>query len=205
MRAGDDKVSRGYRVWVALVLTVGVAAMLWVAAPRVAAMIRHKTPPSPAMREASAELDPFAASGPAPEVPLNPNTDRERLLLAAYAMRGIPYKYGAKGPDKLDCSGFTKKAYDAIGVKLPDGSFNQAAGERPLASLDQLTPGDLLFYRWYGEKGVTHVTMYAGNGWAIGTGSPGQKPWVVVYPLASDLRVEGTVITYRHIVLDDEG
>jgi len=46
--------------------------------------------------------------------------------------------------------------------------------------------------------------MYAGNGWVIGTGTPGQPPKVVLYPLASDLRNTGDVLTYRHVRLPDE-
>lgn len=155
------------------------------------------------MRAAAAELETKQETEP-PAPPRNPKTDRDRLMVAAYSMRGIPYEWGAKGPDKLDCSGFTKAAYSAVGVRLPDGSFNQAEGEMPLRSLDQLSPGDLLFYRWGGSDNVTHVTLYAGDGWAIGTGSPGQPKVVVVYPLAGDRRIAGTVITYRHIALADE-
>ena len=116
----------------------------------------------------------------------------------------MPYAYGAKGPDELDCSGFTKSAYRAIGVSLPNGSFNQAKGEQPLASVARLVPGDLLFYRWANHKSVSHVTMYAGDGWVIGTGTPGQPPKVVVYPITYDLRDDGRIITYRHITLPDE-
>jgi cell wall-associated NlpC family hydrolase len=126
------------------------------------------------------------------------------LLAAAYALRGVPYKWAAKGPRAFDCSGFTKAAHAAIGVRLPDGSFNQAIGEKRLTSMRVLAPGDLLFYRWNGAKSVSHVTIYVGEGWVIGTGSPGQLREVVVYPLADDLTVPCTVITYRRIRLGDD-
>jgi cell wall-associated NlpC family hydrolase len=139
-----------------------------------------------------------------PAAPAHPKTDRQSLMVAAYSLRGIPYKWGAKGPDYLDCSGFTKAAYAKIGVELPDGSFNQAEGERPLTSPSGMHPGDLILYRWAKSKGVKHVTMYAGDGWVIGTGSPGQLGEVVLYPLSADLVNDGRVLTYRHIVLSDE-
>lgn len=138
-----------------------------------------------------------------PQPPSQPATQRERLLKAAYELREIPYEWGAKGPDTYDCSGFTKAAYAAIDVELPDGSFNQAHGERPLVP-EELVAGDLLFYRWSGSDRVSHVTMYAGEGWVIGTGSPGQPKKVVVYPLQDDVANDGRVITYRHIELSDE-
>lgn len=148
-----------------------------------------------------AEVD-VSPSPPAPAE--RPTTARERLIVTAWGMLGTPYLYGAKGPDELDCSGFTKASYSGIGVELPDGSFNQAEGELPLESLESLVPGDLLFYRWAGKDAVSHVTMYAGSGWVIGTGSPGQPKEVVVYPITDDLRDDGRVITYRHIELTDE-
>ena len=119
-------------------------------------------------------------------------------------MLGVPYKWGAKGPAELDCSGFSRAAYAAVGVRLPDGSFNQARGEVPLRRLSDLAPGDLIFYRWYSSDKVAHVTLYWGDGLAIGTGSPGQKKEVVVYPLSEDFKVRDPVITYRHIRLKDE-
>jgi hypothetical protein len=46
--------------------------------------------------------------------------------------------------------------------------------------------------------------MYAGNGWVIGTGTPGEPGGVVVYPVAHDLVDDGRVIAFLHIVLGDE-
>lgn len=186
----------------AFVAVVGVAGgfVLWRLLPA------EPVPASPEMRAASQQLASRlgTATPEAPEPPSDPQTDRERLMAAAYEMRGIPYEWAAKGPDKLDCSGFTKAAYAKVGVRLPDGSFNQGKIEEPLESLNQLVPGDILFYRWSGDTRISHVTLYAGDGWAIGTGSPGQPKKVVVYPLASDLKVRNTVVTYRHVQLRDE-
>lgn len=186
------------RVAVIVVVVTTVAALV---AKRV--LPQQHAAATAAMEAASRTLDVSADTSPPPG-PQNPRTDRDRLLRAAYDMRGIPYSFGAKGPERMDCSGFTKEAYRRVGVRLPDGSFNQAKREQALTSVDDLQPGDLVFYRWPGSASVTHVTMYAGRGWMIGTGSPGQPPRVVLYPLSSDLRVKGTTITYRHIKLNDE-
>jgi cell wall-associated NlpC family hydrolase len=125
-------------------------------------------------------------------------------MTAAFAMEGAPYTWGGKTADAPDCSGFTKLAYAAAGVVLPNGSFNQSLGEQPLASPSLLATGDLLFYRWANDDRISHVTLYAGSGWVIGTGTPGQPKQVVVYALASDLKADGRVITFRHIALPDE-
>ena len=162
-------------------------------------------PASETMASATAR---FAASkqrpGPPPVPPVSPKTARQRLLAVAFALGGAPYRWAAKGPRRYDCSGFTKAACAAAGVSLPDGSFNPADREKPLRDRRDLTPGDLLFYRWHADDGVTHVTVYAGAGCVIGTGTPGKLRHVVVYPLADDLRSDGRVITYRHIRLRDD-
>lgn len=193
------------KFWLRVVLlaVVGVCVVLaWREVPR------PKPVATPDMASASSVA---ASSAPSLAIdatftpPASPATDRERLITAGVAMLGVPYRFGAKGPDEIDCSGFTKEAYDEVGVRLPDGSFNQAEGEQALpANLTALAPGDLLFYRWPNSDAVSHVTMYAGDGWVIGTGSPGQPPYVVVYPLAEDLLDDGRVVTFRHIVLPDE-
>ena len=187
-------------VGTALALALVVATVVaWRWAPRPA------EPASAQMRAAASNLaGQPPPHGAMPTPPLSPRTDRERVLARAFALRGVPYKFGAKGPENLDCSGFTKEAFAAAGVELPDGSFNQASGEKPLDTPSVLSPGDLVFYRWAGADRITHVTMYAGDGWLIGTGSPGQPKEVVIYPFADDLKSDGRVITYRHITLPDE-
>jgi cell wall-associated NlpC family hydrolase len=189
-----------------LVYVFGVVVVVLLATAAWRLWPRPVAPASAEMQSATAAL---VASGDeksaiAPAAPAAPKTDRQRLMAAAYSLKGIPYKWGAKGPDHLDCSGFTKAAYAKIGVELPDGSFNQAKGERALRFPNKLAPGDLIFYRWASGKGVKHVTMYAGDGWVIGTGSPGQLGKVVLYPLSADLVNDGRVLTYRHVLLADE-
>ena len=100
-----------------------------------------KTEATPAMRQAMQNVLQSVHVSANPSTPsAHPSTERERLLVSARKLLGVPYQYGAKGPDKLDCSGFTKAAYKGIGVDLPDGSFNQATGERPLTSSPGLRP-----------------------------------------------------------------
>ena len=111
----------GIAVAVALVLVVaGLAVWRWYPRPGIEA--------STAMREAmqNAVLDVEVSAEP-PNPAAHPSTQREHLLAAGWKLIGVPYAYGAKGPDELDCSGFTKSAYKAIGISLPNGSFNQAS------------------------------------------------------------------------------
>lgn len=201
MGSPKNRMRLGVRLALAAVVALAAVAA-WRLIPR------PKAAPTPQMAVATsvaASSGVSLATDATFTAPAKPRTDRERLIAAGVEMLGVPYRFGAKGPDEIDCSGFTKEAYEAVGVALPDGSFNQAEGEKPLpANLAELVPGDLLFYRWVGNDAVGHVTMYAGDGWVIGTGSPGQPKYVVVYPLANDLRDDGRIITTRHIALPDE-
>jgi cell wall-associated NlpC family hydrolase len=66
--------------------------------------------------------------------------------------RGIPYVYGAVGPDAYDCSSLMVAAYRQIGVTLPrttapqaDSGLIEIVKKAPITGPDGLQPGDLLF------------------------------------------------------------
>jgi peptidoglycan DL-endopeptidase CwlO len=78
------------------------------------------------------------------------------VLNYAYAQLGKPYCYAGVGPDCYDCSGLTMMAWAQAGVMMSHGSYDQMASF-PSVSMDQLQPGDLVF--WDG-----HVGIYVGGG-----------------------------------------
>jgi cell wall-associated NlpC family hydrolase len=81
----------------------------------------------------------------------------------AEAQLGKPYEYAASGPSTFDCSGLTMMAWAAAGISMPHYSGAQYA-MFPHVPLDQLQPGDLLFW---GAGGSEHVSMYIGGGLQI--------------------------------------
>lgn len=85
----------------------------------------------------------------------------------AKAQIGKPYQYAASGPDAYDCSGLTMAAWAAAGVSLPHYSGAQYSS-LPHVPLDQLQPGDLIFW---GPNASAHVALYVGGGNIIDTGS----------------------------------
>ncbi|MCW2608382.1 MAG: NLP/P60-family protein [Frankiales bacterium] len=73
---------------------------------------------------------------------------------------GKPYSYGAAGPTKFDCSGFTLYVFSRLGKRLPHNSGAQYDAVRHL-SRSQKRVGDLIFTRRNGK--ITHVGVYAGG------------------------------------------
>jgi cell wall-associated NlpC family hydrolase len=78
-----------------------------------------------------------------------------------YALKqiGDRYVFGAAGIVTWDCSGLTMRAYQSAGVSLPHSSAAQSRMGKKIP-LNQLKPGDLLFY----GRPVSHVGIYLGGG-----------------------------------------
>ncbi|MDJ1184054.1 C40 family peptidase [Roseofilum casamattae] len=78
------------------------------------------------------------------------------------AMDG-PQKYlwgGNLGPD-YDCSGLIQTAFVSVGIWIPRDAYQQQYWTQPI-SLDELQPGDLIFFA--SKQRVDHVALYVGDG-----------------------------------------
>ncbi|MEV2279415.1 NlpC/P60 family protein, partial [Nocardiopsis sp. NPDC049922] len=96
---------------------------------------------------------------------------------------GKPYLWGGTGPGAFDCSGLVMRAWEAAGVGLPRVTTDQVnTGTR--VALDQVRPGDLLFYDTGAGKSPSHVTMYVGDGQMVN--APGTGRSIRVEPVAGD-------------------
>ena len=86
--------------------------------------------------------------------------------------KGPNYVWGAKGPDNFDCSGFTRFVYKQSGLKISEASYQQAEDAKRDLKIEDLKPGDLMFFNTNNKKGknVTHVGMYIGEGQFIESG-----------------------------------
>ncbi len=86
-----------------------------------------------------------------------------RAVAAAYSQLGTPYVFAMSQPGKgFDCSGLTSWAWGQAGVGIQRTSQEQWAS-LPHVPLDQVQPGDLIFY--YND--VHHVAIYVGAGTVI--------------------------------------
>ena len=98
----------------------------------------------------------------------------------AKSFLGVPYVWGATGPSKFDCSGFTQWVYRDSGINIPRVSKNQARVGK-FISYENLQRGDMVFFDTKKKRSglVTHVGIYLGDGNFIHASSAGKS--VVIY------------------------
>ncbi|WP_330177022.1 C40 family peptidase [Streptomyces sp. NBC_01498] len=84
-----------------------------------------------------------------------------KALNVAASKKGSPYKYGATGPHRFDCSGLTQFSYKKAGKKLPRTAQQQYNKTRRVSASGR-KKGDLVFFHYRGS--VYHVGIYAGKG-----------------------------------------
>ena len=133
----------------------------------------------------TAEATPTPPATPAPATPAPAATTiatpvyalpdgaaaRDVALVFALAQVGKRYVLGGNGPDIFDCSGLVQQAYLSAGVRLPRlASQQRFAGAQ--VTLDQLLPGDLLYYQDGSSPRNGHISMYAGNGLVVEAANP---------------------------------
>ena len=74
--------------------------------------------------------------------------------------KGDPYRYGAEGPRRFDCSGLTQYSFARAGFALPRSSDAQARYARKVKR-SKMRRGDLIFFHRRGN--VYHVGIYLGR------------------------------------------
>jgi cell wall-associated NlpC family hydrolase len=80
----------------------------------------------------------------------------------ARTRKGSPYRYGAAGPYRFDCSGLTKWSFAKVGKYLPHSSRAQVSYTTRVSRANARR-GDLVFF--YNSSGtVYHVGVYIGYG-----------------------------------------
>jgi peptidoglycan DL-endopeptidase CwlO len=111
--------------------------------------------------------------------PIPVGAGASEAVAAAESRVGMPYVWGAAGPDAFDCSGLVMWAWAHAGVSLPHFSGAQYADTTHI-SMSQLQPGDLVFFSDTGQ----HVAMYVGGGMIVE--APHTGATVHIVPLYSE-------------------
>ena len=91
-----------------------------------------------------------------------------RAAVAQYSMnfKGTPYVWGGNNlTGGIDCSGFVKQLYGQIGLNLPRTAAEQVNVGAPVTRLQDLQPGDRLYF-WDSKRGIVgHTGIYLGKGY----------------------------------------
>lgn len=94
------------------------------------------------------------------------------VVAAAQSKLGLPYVWGATGPNSFDCSGLTSWAYNQVGLWIGRTTWDQV--ERGVeVGWGEMIPGDLIFFNTDGY--CSHVGMYVGGGIMIHAPQPGSN------------------------------
>lgn len=112
----------------------------------------------------------------------------------ALARLGKPYSQVKRDSgDYYDCSSLTYYSYKEAGITLSYHGSNTAASQGQLLSdrgceidYEDIQPGDLIFYSFTRNgryKNISHVAVYAGNGYLVDASS--SKGYVVFRPVYS--------------------
>lgn len=96
------------------------------------------------------------------------NTSRANAAKKGLNYIGTPYVWGGDSiTSGIDCSGFVKKLYGDIGINLPRTAAEQAKVGMPIKRLEDLKPGDRLYF-WENKRAtIGHTGLYLGNGYFV--------------------------------------
>ncbi|MBW8751206.1 MAG: transglycosylase SLT domain-containing protein [Propionibacteriales bacterium] len=114
--------------------------------------------------------------------------DEQAVVAEAKKYLGVPYVWGGTDPSKgLDCSGLVQVVYRHLGHDLPRLSADQARSGRPVASMADARPGDLLAWdNSSRNNGADHIAIYVGDGKMIEAPRTGLNVRLVDVPATPD-------------------
>ncbi len=108
-----------------------------------------------------------------PSTRISVKANGAKVLAEAKKHKGKRYKFGASGPNRFDCSGYTMYVYrKAAGKKLPHKANSQQKYGKAVSKGNKKA-GDLLVFRSGGYG--THVGIYAGGGYMWAAPHTGDK------------------------------
>lgn len=132
----------------------------------------------------------------AAEKTTNSATYTSNSVVVNYALQfvGNPYKHGGTSlTNGADCSGFVQSVYKHFGINLPRNVASQANVGK-YVSINNIQPGDLVFYSGNGGKSITHVAIYVGNNKIIHARTPAKG--IGVTPLTGGM----VLMTIRRVL-----
>ena len=94
----------------------------------------------------------------------DPDPRRNEVVLVSMSQLGIPYSWGGTRPEVgFDCSGLVNYVFwQAIRVRAPRVTYDQARWARQVGGQEVLRPADLVFFNTLGRS-FSHVGIFIGN------------------------------------------
>lgn len=93
------------------------------------------------------------------------NPLRQEILTTAQQYLGLPYVWGGRSAEGVDCSGFVMQSYTLNNIYLPRDSDEIANVGRMVGYpgwMDAMLPGDLMFFAGT-RRMITHTAIYMGD------------------------------------------
>lgn len=89
------------------------------------------------------------------------NAKRNKIISIAKSKLGCKYKFGGKGPNSFDCSGFVNWVYKKAGINVPSSTAGYSKTSKHVINVKDAKPGDIL-HIYQGEDGRDngHVAIY---------------------------------------------
>ena len=117
--------------------------------------------------EENNETETTQEQNPEPTPAAEPTTSGSDIVSTAQSYLGYNYVSGGSSPSSgFDCSGFTQYVYKQYGINLNRTAADLASNGTPI-SKDELQPGDLVLFSYYGSGSIGHAGIYIGNGQMI--------------------------------------
>ncbi|MFV3306683.1 C40 family peptidase [Pseudomonas sp. NY15181] len=93
------------------------------------------------------------------------SVDTQRIVARAHELIGEPYRWGGESLEEgFDCSGLLVYLYSSIANRqLPRTTASMIAQRSNEVDLDELRPGDAVFFNHNGSGQASHVGLYVGD------------------------------------------
>jgi cell wall-associated NlpC family hydrolase len=85
-----------------------------------------------------------------------------KIVELAGRFLGYPYVHGGESPSGFDCSGFVRYVHRQFGIDVSHDTRDLFAQGNPVER-EQLSPGDVVFFRNTYRSGISHVGIYLGD------------------------------------------
>ncbi len=115
-------------------------------------------------------ITPTSRGGPRPTAPSTQGPKEgekpagERVAAIARKYVGYPYAWGGSSPRTgFDCSGFDEYVYQEAGIPVPPHDLWGQMNSGPRIALQDLQPGDLVFFQNTYKAGLSHGGIYLGS------------------------------------------